>query len=190
MKIFQWPYESKSIDYIYKRRPRPLRIYKETTGKVATTASSNVITGTGTNFTADMVGSVIRIANTGLVLPTSDVGKSPVAFEGLVTSWTSATSITTDDAPSQTLSGLAYVLSDRVDIEEGAMLNAYFRCVEKHLSINRTLMDKPSAAKAYEAELNRAKAADSRSFQGRAVGIRQPLRRRLRDYPINLSFTD
>ena len=45
--------------------------------------------------------------------------------------------------------GLAYTISDRVDIEEGAMLNAYFRCVEKHLGMDRTLKDKPSAAKQY-----------------------------------------
>jgi hypothetical protein len=199
LKIFPWPYETKSIDFIYKRRPRPLRIYKvfggstpqlSKGGTIATTSNSNTITGTGTSFTQDMVGSVLRLSNTGLILPTSDVGRSPAAFESLITAWTSATSIAVHETPTQTLSGLAYTISDRVDIEEGAMLNAYFRCVEKHISIGRTLQDKPSAAKAYDAELNRAKAADSRSFQGRAAGIHRPLRRRLRDYPIHLSSTD
>ena len=28
LRIFPWPYETKTIDFIYKRRPRPLRIYK------------------------------------------------------------------------------------------------------------------------------------------------------------------
>jgi hypothetical protein len=182
MKIYPWPYESKTIDFIYKRRPRPLWLYKETCGKVATTSGSNVITGTGTAFTEQMVGSVIRIANTGLSLPTSDIGPRPAAFESLITSWVSETSVMTADAPSQTLSGLAYTVSDRVDIEEGAMLNAYLRCVEMHLGMVRTLKDKPSARAQYAAELQRAKSADSRSFQGRTAGIHQPLRRRLRDY--------
>jgi hypothetical protein len=198
-KLFPWPYESKSIDFVYKRRPRPLRIYKvvggtapnfRAGGTVATSSGSNVITGTGTAFTPEMVGSVLRLANTGLIMPTSDVGDSPAAFESVIKTWVSATSLITDDAPSQTSSSLAYTISDRVDIEEGAMLNAYFRCVEMHLGMNRTLKDKPSARLQYLEELNRAKAADSRSFQGRSVGIRRPLRRRLRDYPIRLDMTE
>ncbi len=199
LKVFPWPYESKTIDFIYKRRARPLRIYRTTGGStpalaaggtIATTAGSNVITGTSTAFAPDMVGSVLRLANTGLCLPTSEIGKNPAAFESLITSWISATSVMTCDAPTQTLTGLAYTISDRVDIEEGAMLNAYLRCVEMHLGMVRTLKDKPSARNQYLEELNRAKAADSRSFQGRAVGIRRPLRRRLRDYPIHLGYTD
>lgn len=70
------------------------------------------------------------------------------------------------------------------------MLNAYLRCVEMHLGMVRTLKDKPSARNQYAEALERAKAADSRSFMGRAAGVHRPLRRRLRDYPIRLDATE
>jgi hypothetical protein len=186
LKIFPWPYENKSIDFIYKRRPRPLKYELITGGTVGGTAASNTITGTGTNFTHSMVGCSIRLsANSSL--PTSIVGSNPSAFETVINGWVNSTTLTTQDLLDNTYSACPYVIGDVIDIEQGAMLNAYFRCVEHHLSMNRTLKDKPSARLQYEKALAEAKAADSRSFHGRAVGPYGPLRRRLRDYPINLN---
>jgi hypothetical protein len=146
--------------------------------------------GVGTNFTPAMVGSVIRLASGGSKVLTSHVGANPPAFESVVTAWVSATSVVVQDAADQAYSGVPCVVSDSIDIEAGAMLNAYFRCVEKHLGMNRTLKDKPSAARQYLDALAEARSADSRSFTGRSVSELRPLRRRLRDYPINLGSTD
>jgi hypothetical protein len=159
-------------------------------GRVSMTAGSNAVTGTGTAFTPAMVGSVIRLAASGTKAPTSHVGANPPAFESIVTTWVSATSVLVQDEADQAYSGVPYVVSDSIDIEAGAMLNAYVRCVEKHLGMNRTLKDKPSAAKQYLDALAEARSADSRSFTGRSVSEMRPLRRRLRDYPINLGSTD
>ena len=63
------------------------------------------------------------------------------------------------------------------------MLNAYLRCVEMHLGMNRTLKDKPSAAAQYREGLAAAKCADSRSFAGRAAGQTGRYRPRFRDMP-------
>ncbi|HWE39530.1 MAG TPA: hypothetical protein VG406_23475, partial [Isosphaeraceae bacterium] len=81
----------------------------------------------------------------------------------------SATNVTVQDPADQAYSSVPYVVSDSIDIEAGAMLNAYFRCVEKHLGLNRTLKDKPSAARQYLDALQEARSADSRSFTGRSV---------------------
>jgi hypothetical protein len=76
-------------------------------------------------------------------------------------------------------------VSDPIDVEEGAMLNGFFRCMEMHVAMNRTLKDKPSARLQYKEALAEAKAADSRSFSGRAVGDVFRFRQRLRDMPID-----
>lgn len=191
MKIYPWPYENKSIDFVYQRRPRPLLTAKYVAGKVSGTAGLNTLTGTGTNFTPAMVGSVIRLAANGATKPpTSLIMGNPPAFETYISDWISATSVALGDLLDDTYASVPYIISDMVDLEQGAMLNAYLRCVEMHLGMNRTLKDKPSARLQYQAALAEAKSADSRSFAGRAVSQNRPLRRRLRDYPINLQSTD
>lgn len=186
MRIFPWPYENKSIDFIYKRRPRPLLLESVSPGTAGGTGGTSTLTGVGTAFTHSMVGSVVRLSANKLA-PTSIVGDNPAAFESVITGWISPTVVTIQDPLDSTYPQGKYTISDVVDIEQGAMLNAYFRCVEHHLGMNRTLKDKPSARAQYETALREAKAADSRSFTGRVVGPTGPLRRRLRDYPINLN---
>lgn len=189
MRIFPWPYENKSIDFIYKRRPRPLLLESVSGGTLGGTGGGSTLTGTGTNLSPAMVGSIVRLSG-GKLAPTSIVGDNPAIFESVITGWISPTVVTIQDELDTTYAQGKYTISDIIDIEQGAMLNAYFRCVEHHLGMNRTLKDKPSARKQYEDALREAKAADSRSFTGRAVGRNGPLRRRLRDYPINLNVID
>jgi hypothetical protein len=191
IKIYPWPYETRSIDFIYKRRPRPLLLESDSAGSVSITGGSVSLNGTGTVFTTNMVGSVIRLAANGLKPPSSLImGGAPTVLETFVKDWVSPTAVNLEDPARSTLSNVAYTISDMVDIEQGAMLNAYFRCVEKHLGMNRTLKDKPSAAAQFTKALAEAKDADSRSFTGRSVSEHRPLRRRLRDYPINLGSTE
>jgi hypothetical protein len=189
LKIFPWPFEVRTIDYIYKRRPRAINHLSVTAGTISLTSGSVVATLAGSTFTPDMVGSVIRVSSNGNV-PTDDIiGSNKFAFESYITDYLSSTTVNLADAAPSSVSGKGYEISDPIDIERGAMLNAFYRCVEYHLSVNRTLKDKPSAAAAYKKALAEAKDADSRSFMGRTVSPHGPLRRRLRDYPIDLSQT-
>ncbi|SIO37942.1 hypothetical protein SAMN05444166_4229 [Singulisphaera sp. GP187] len=187
MRVFPWPSEAKSIDFIYKRRPRPLLTMREATGKITVTQGRNVVTGIGTVFSPKHVGSVIRISATAKP-PLSLIMAGPAdpqsAFESIVASYVSPTSVALQDPLDASYTAVGYVISDSIDVEPGAMLNAYHRGVEMHLGMNRTLKDKPSAAKQYLVALNEAKAADSRSFMGRSVGDTGTIRRRLRDMPI------
>lgn len=166
-RMFPWPYQSKSVDFIYKRRPHRLYTQSVTSGTVSATSGSNVVTGVGTAFSPNMVGSTFRLS--GNTKPPSSLimGTNIGVFETVVQSWVSPTSIVLQDDLDATYSGVGYMISDTVDIEPGAMLNAYLRCVEKHIGMARTLKDKPSASKQYDVALSEAKCADSRSFAGR-----------------------
>lgn len=189
IKLFPWPTEAKSIDFIYKRRPSELLVSQESTGKVSMAMDDTTLTGAGTAFTSRMVGSVVRLSATTKAPTSLIMSSTPAVFESFVKAYVSPTSLVLADAADQAYDAVGFTLSDMIDIEPGAMLNAYLRCVEKHLGMNRTLKDKPSAANQYAVALSEAKSADSRSFSGRAVGQGRPLRRNLRDYPQDLSQT-
>ncbi len=60
-RMFPWPFQSKSVDFVYKRRPRSMLTQNVSSGTISATAASNSITGAGTTFTPGMVGSIIRI---------------------------------------------------------------------------------------------------------------------------------
>lgn len=184
-RVAPFPDAEWDIEFVYKRRPRLLLIYRET-GRATTTADSTSVVGVNTSFTTDMIGSVIRFASN-TTLPTAASGSNPFVFESLIQDVTDGTHLTLADAAPSLLSQVSYVISDPVDIERGSMESAYLRCCEMHLGMSRTLKDKPSARSQYLEALERAKSADSRSFTGRTAGVMTRMRLRLRDYPINLT---
>lgn len=189
LRITPLPSEMKTIDFLYHRRPRPLTASLVNAGTVSVASAGTTVTGVGSALTASLVGSVLRLSTDATTAPTGVVGRNPAAFETRITSVTSPTSAEVADAAPAAFSGVAFTVSDPVDVEEGGMLNAFFRCCEMHLSMNRTLKDKPSAALQYQAALNEARAADSRSFAGRTVGDPGHFRQRLRDMPIVFNTT-
>jgi hypothetical protein len=75
------------------------------------------------------------------------------------------------------------VVSDPVDIEVGTMAVALLRGVEKQLHVARQIKGKPDAFAAYDLALREAKAADSRSFQPRAIGAAAARGTAIRDMP-------
>ena len=182
-RMFPWPYQSNTVDFIYKRRPRALLTQNVSVGTVSGSIGGTTLTGTGTAFAPKMVGSVIRLSGN-IRPPTSLIMGSNVAvFESTIAAYVSPASVVITDPLDQAYTGSGYTVSDPIDIEQGAMLNAYLRCVEMHLGMNRTLKDKPSAAAQYREGLAAAKCADSRSFAGRAVGRTGRYRPRFRDMP-------
>jgi hypothetical protein len=179
VRMVPLPSEARTIDYLYHRAPRPLVIARENAG-TASYAGGSTVTGSGTAWHAGMVGSVLRLSATS-ASPTSAAGKNPAAFEGVIMAVDSPTALTVAEPAPVSLAGVAYVISDLVDIEEQSMGNAFNRCCEMHISMNRTLKDKPSAALQYRTALTEARAADSRSFSGRSVGDFDGFPMRLRD---------
>ena len=168
--FFPYPDRSVTIDYVYERRPRDLRYETYSIGTVSGTGGSTTVTGNGTAFVSDMVGSVLRIG-TARDLPTSWIGSAPPAFEAVVVEVLSGLSLRLSGAPMASFSELKYLISDPIDIEQGALLTAFLRCLEKQLTIARTVKEsKADAFAAYEIALKEAQAADSRSIQGQALG--------------------
>jgi hypothetical protein len=101
------------------------------TGTVAVTADTTTVTGTGTSWnTTTHVGAVIRF-DTSTTAPTSPLGNidgsyNPAAYTRRVASVASATSLTLDASIPETLSGVAYTMSDMIDIEYTSMLNLFW----------------------------------------------------------------
>jgi hypothetical protein len=189
MRVTPFPSESRTIDFVYHRRPRDLRIALENAGKATLASGQPTVTGTAGNFKPSMVGCIFRSSDNGTKAPTSTTGLYPATFESQVVGYVSPTQLTLLDNAPANYTGVLYTVSDPVDIEEGTMLNALLRGCEMQVALGRTLKDKPSAAPLYRQALVEAKSADSRPFSGRYVGQHGPFARRLRDMPIDLSQT-
>ncbi len=182
LAVFPFPTDVKTIDFVYKRRPRALSTYVAKLGSTTITGGTSTVTGTGTAFASSMVGSVIRLGDSSSP-PSSYSGSNPPAFESVITAFVDSTHVVVMDAAPSTLTTVAYVISDPIDFELGAMQSAFSRCCEKAIAVGRTLKDKPSASMAYNQALNEARDADSRSFAGRYEGQLTKFRQRLRDMP-------
>jgi hypothetical protein len=170
VSFFPAPDNAYPIDFIYKRRPRPLVVEDYNTGTASCVSGQFTLTGVGTAWTADMVGSVVRLSADSLNLPDGVAGSYPFAQQRVVMSWTSATSITVDQPWSQTLTGVKHVISDPVDMEDGAMLTALFRSIEYQISMTRAQKRIADTQKLWNMALIFARECDSRNFAVESPG--------------------
>ncbi len=138
--------------------------------------SGTAVTGAGTAFTSAMIGSVLRVSSNTTDLPDDLAGNNPFAYEARITAVASATACTVD-ASLGTGTGLKFIISDPVDIEQGAMLTAVLRCCERELAQERT-MDVEARAMAtsrFKEALLAAKEADYRSTAPKGAGDLGPI---------------
>lgn len=131
------PRQVRSYEFIYRGQPRPLRTERYATGNV--TNSGVTITGAGTAFTQDHVGAVIRFSSNGNA-PTSVVGNlqaddNQFSEQRTIVSVESATSLTINNAPTQSYSGAGFTISDPIDIEPAVMLVVFQRLAEYHMAV-------------------------------------------------------
>ena len=185
LRIFPYPDSDRTVDMVYKRRPRPVTLTNYSAGKASVDAvnTPSTITGTGTSWANTMVGSVIRLSGNATQLPTGLAGSNPAVLERNVQLFQSATNLTVDDIAPQTLSQVAYTISDPIDVEDGAMLEAFFRCCEKHAAIHRKFKDRQDFNLLYSQALMKAREADSRCFMDRVAGLGGPYRQRMARMP-------
>ncbi len=183
VRFFPPPDDIYFMDFIYKRRPRQMSVVLVSAGTASTTSGSTTVTGSGTSWDTTMVGSSIRFSAIGNnVVPTGPSGENPFFLERTVLSVASTTSLTVDQDPVYTGTGLAYAISDPVDVEEGAHLNFLLRLCEKQLRLARRIKATPEEVADYEASKMEAMEADNRSSMRQAVGA-GGYPRRLRDFP-------
>src|SRR5262249_43209138 len=156
-------------------RPRAVTLDKYDTGTISVDSvnSPQTVTGNGVNWSNTLLGSVIRVSGNAQP-PTGFYGSNPAVFERNLRVFVSSNNYTVDDAIPQSFTNAAYQISDPIDIEDGAMLEGFFRCCEKHCALQRNMKDKKDYIQAYELALIRAKEADARNFSQRVAGTGGP----------------
>lgn len=161
-----------TYDFLYLRRPRALVVRDEYAGTASVSASGTTVTGVGTAFTAAMVGSIFRFSANSTSTPSGFGGDNPAALESRITAVASATSLTIEDAAPAAYSSVKFMISDPLDLTDGSMLNAFYRCAEMHLALNgpQTAEQRNLTTQAYARSLILAKEADSRSIAPRSAG--------------------
>lgn len=140
LHVHPYPEDAESIDYVYWRNPRPLYYTGYETearaGTVAASAAGTTITGTGTSFTAKMVGSLIRFSRNTTDFPSGEGGDNPFQEQKVIIAVDSATSLTVDSALEYAYSGNKYVITDPVDMD-AALIMALYRNAELMLDTLR-----------------------------------------------------
>jgi hypothetical protein len=165
MSVYFYPPPSAahSFDFIYQREPGPLVVESYTTGTISVPVSSATLTGTGTAFTSSMKGSVLQFGTT-TELPTGIDGLRPYQEQRTIASVNSSTELTLDAVVSNPHTTVKYRISDIVDIESGAMFEAFMSLAE--LKLSELMKDEqiPLRDQIYSNNLRLAMQADNRSY--------------------------
>lgn len=169
-----------NLDYIYKRRPRPMLVVEHNAGTASVAFASATVTGVGTDWRDNHIGAVIRFSEDTGKLPTGITGNNPFEIQRVIIACASTTSITLDRVVPQAFTNAKYTISDPVDIEDGAMLTGLFREIEKELRIARRMKTTQQEEMRYKEAIIQAREADSRHFGTRHAVI---LGRRMSDHP-------
>lgn len=101
-------------------------------------------------------------------------------FETTITAFTSATVITVADAAPETLTNVAYVVADPLDLEDGSMANAFAWQAIRHMADELRMKERVVIGQEAASRLLQAKEDDSRSFALQKAGpggMRRPSRR-------------
>lgn len=173
--VCPYPDADATLDFLYQRRLRPVRYDIVEDGKVTIAADGTTVTGVGTAFRSNMVGSYIRFSLTG-ERPTGPDGVNPTQYETKITAVANATSLTVaDDAP-ETYTLARYVISDLLDVEEGAMATALAWQANVAMAANLQMKNLNAIEGQALSKLLLAKEHDSRSFALQAAGPRSSRR--------------
>lgn len=136
-----WPYPTTEMRmrFGYSRHPAEIAVWDYQTGRVASTASSTTVTGTGTSFTSNMAGCLIRTGNGIVNVPTDQDGLYPAVNEAVIDSVTNATSLVTKTAMTTTQSEASVSISSLLDVDCNTMLEViYYRARLELAKIRRT----------------------------------------------------
>lgn len=116
VKLIGYPIKQETIDFTYRRRPRPIRYsgHEAALRQGTISRSSATVTGSGTAFSSAMVGSILRIGDTSNS-PGPMESITPWISESKITAYSSATSITTADSGT-VASSTKYLITDPIDV--------------------------------------------------------------------------
>ncbi len=184
-RTFPPPDQFTTVDYLYRRKCRDIKVFEQTLGKASVSAGQNLVNLTdGGTFTSDHVGAVIRLSDGARNLPTSLDGLYPYAVERTILQRVTSTQVMVDDVIDDAYSDVAYRISDPLDIEPTSMYNAIYMAALRWLCTARVRDELGDVTTNWRFVLNVAKEADMRdgAAGGCSIGVRW--RRRLANMPL------
>lgn len=169
--LYVWPRASttETLLFTYWRKPRALRFSGHESecyaGTVSVTDGDTALTGSGTAFTAEMAGSVVRIGDA-TDHPTGRFGEHPYAQQRALSSVTTSAAAVLDANASDTAATKKYRITDPIDIDQSAH-TAFLRLCEKELMLMKNWDGETKMAKrAEEALLDAMAAANPSRWEG------------------------
>lgn len=163
---------AQSIDFVYRRSMRPLRVWDKSDGLATVSAASSVVTlaGGGT-FDEWMEGSVIRFGSDAVTKPEGRDSPNAYRLERTIRTVTSSTTCQLDEPSDQALTAVAYRISDPIDLESNAAYNALIAAARRHFGKGRNRPDeREEIDKHWQLCLMLAKEADERDVSVRVAG--------------------
>jgi len=119
IRLIPPPTSASSYDIHYRRSLTPLvhsgRDEYCTTGTISVSGKS--VTGSGTEFSSDMEGAVLRIGRNSSYIPTDSEGFSPYVHESIIGSVTSASVLTLETSIPVNYSDVAYCITSKLDVD-------------------------------------------------------------------------
>ncbi len=165
----------RTLDFVYKRRPRELRYSGKDTadraGTITVTADSASVTGNSSTFPSDCAGSILRWSASTTKYPTGVAGDCPYTEERCIKSYTSATSVTLDDVVVTSRTTVKYLMSDPVDVPP-SLHAAFLACCRKHVAELKDFKGAEKLIRAWYEARDSAKCADAPIKQRRIAGVR------------------
>lgn len=173
IRFYPYPDSASELDYIYQRRPRPLRIEKVSTGEVNMSSGDTYLdlASGDVTWSDKHLGSVIRLGSSNDTnIPTGREMDNPYQMERVIMDVNATgNQITVDQQAFESFSNATYVISDPIDVEPGVMTTAFLRRCELELAILTRMSDRALVKQVYDEELDKARAHDSRVTSQRSV---------------------
>jgi hypothetical protein len=151
LSFYPFPDSEQTVDFIYQRRGRPLRIERDTGTANGTLGDTDLNYISGTVFKQDHVGSVVRLsASDDTEYPSGRQGSNPFDEERVIMDVNLAgTQLTVDQQFLNDHSNSRYTISDPVDIEPGTMTGALLRRCEWEMALITRMEDRDMIGKIY-----------------------------------------
>jgi hypothetical protein len=163
------PTTARTYDAVYRRRARPLAVERYDEGTVSVSAGSSTVTGVGTSFAAAHAGAILRVSGKANLLPTSVIGSlddtdNPALVQGVIREVSSVTSLTLEQPAEASATAMPFTISDRLDLEAGAMLRAVLRMAEAEYARSAGLESLADRQRTADLALLAAAEDDNRTF--------------------------
>lgn len=160
--IIDPPEPEETVDFVYTRAPRRLKLTGQTFPQRGTdaTAGGMGITMPSANLIPDMVGAVVRLAST-TSFPTGIWGDNPYSEQRIITTVKSTTEALVNRPWDGTYStDTGYAITDPIDLPY-ACRDAFWRCCEYKIGIMRQFQNQPMLFQTWMQSLRLAKERDS-----------------------------